>query len=73
MLDSKSYTVLGRWKAHDGLVHHILWVNEEVWTCSSDCTVKVWNHLSGAELDKKEGHSSKVYYLLNAGNGQIWR
>ena len=73
VMDLINYLEMGRWRAHDGLVNQLLWVRNEVWSCSSDTTVKVWHYKTGTLLSEKKGHNGKVLSLIDAGEGQVWR
>jgi len=56
---------------HTAMVHGIVKVNDMVWTCSSDKSVKIWSE-SGRLIKTIEGHSGRVFSIICIGETHVW-
>ena len=43
MLDIQTFAVTKEMDSHTNMIHNIIRVDDHIWTCSSDKTLKVWS------------------------------
>ena len=70
VFSSKDFSKLAEFSAHNGMIHDLVRIDENVWSCSSDKTIKVWD-VSGKCVQQLEGHGSRVFQLQMHGD-HVW-
>lgn len=70
VVDIDSFTVRFELDSHKHIIHNISKVGDNMWSCSSDKTIKVWS-INGDLLKTILGHSGRVFSLLPVGS-HVW-
>jgi len=63
LVDKQSLCVIKRWTGHAQVVNSLVQYGSEVWSASSDRTIRIWNEESNECLHSLTGHSAKVLSL----------
>jgi small GTP-binding protein len=59
-------------QGHQKTVHALEGIRDQVWSASSDKTIRAWSASSGECLRVLEGHTGRVFALLAEGNRFMW-
>mmetsp|Transcript_33003 Transcript_33003/g.82965 ORF Transcript_33003/g.82965 Transcript_33003/m.82965 type:complete len:2143 (+) Transcript_33003:102-6530(+) len=59
-------------QGHEQVVHNMILVAAEVWSCSTDKTIRVWNAQSGEPIKVLTGHTGRVFALVNESDYFVW-
>eukprot|EP01104_Vermistella_antarctica_P011534 TRINITY_DN3225_c0_g1_i1.p1 TRINITY_DN3225_c0_g1~~TRINITY_DN3225_c0_g1_i1.p1 ORF type:complete len:2234 (+),score=480.91 TRINITY_DN3225_c0_g1_i1:263-6964(+) len=71
-VNSKTNKLVDELKGHTKTVNRLLPRNNELWSCSNDKTIRVWDVNTGDCLKVLEGHTGQVFDLhLDAGHNRI--
>jgi len=66
-LGAQSLKSLGSFEAHEHVIHHLIWAEDKVWSCSSDQTIKVWDPKTTKCLHVITGHHTRLFNLSSDG------
>jgi len=70
----ETYKVLGYLQGHENkqTIHSLIGVAGNIWSASSDKSIRIWDAETGECLKKLEGHSSRVFTLLSEYDKYVW-
>ena len=71
VMDKEKMTQKMILEGHTDVIHAIIRVGSELWTASSDKTIRVWND-EGDLLQSLIGHTSRVFDLAPLGIEYLW-
>jgi len=70
---SKEFVVTKQWKGHMKKINHLLYVENRIWSCSNDLTIKIWEiqtNQTATQLTAVTHH--RVITTLSIVSNQIW-
>ncbi|GAM21918.1 hypothetical protein SAMD00019534_050930 [Acytostelium subglobosum LB1] len=69
--DATTYEPIDNLVGHKKMVHCMIPVDNNVWSCSSDNLIIVWDPHTGKLVRRLTDHKSRVFYLLRV-NNHVW-
>ena len=71
VLDCSTMKLIMSMREHEKMINELVICKGNIWSCSSDSTVAVWNRSSGDFITKMTGHQQAVNTLCEA-DGCVW-